>query len=135
LNGETTMKKEFPSKKDSIYFQYNVKDIDRAKKFYTDIFGFEITWDGGTEVGWCELALPVKGVKLGLNLKREGEITPGSGVLTFDVTDLDAAKSYLEDKDVKTTDITDIPNMVSYFDMYDSEGNIIQIVAEPRVKS
>lgn len=129
------MTSKIPFKNDSIYFQYNVKDIDRAKKFYTGIFGFEITWDGGSEVGWCELALPVKGAKLGLNLKREGEITPGSGVLTFDVNDLDVAKSYLEDKDVKTTDIIDIPDMVSYFDMHDSEGNIIQIVAEPRVKS
>ncbi|UCG03807.1 MAG: VOC family protein [Candidatus Heimdallarchaeota archaeon] len=126
---------KFPFKKDSIYFQYNVKDIDRAKKFYSEIFGFEITWDGGSEVGWCELALPVHGVKLGLNLKREGEITPGSGTLTFDVTDLDAAKSYLEEQDVKTADITDIPDMVSYFDIFDSEGNRIQIVAEPRVKS
>ncbi|MFX0124266.1 MAG: VOC family protein [Candidatus Hodarchaeota archaeon] len=126
---------EFPSKKDSIYFQYNVKDINRAKTFYSSIFGFKITWDGGPEIGWCELALPVKGVKLGLNLKREGEITPGSGTLTFDVTDLDAAKSYLENQAVKTTDIVDIPDMVSYFDMYDSEGNIIQIVADPRVKT
>ncbi|MFX1286339.1 MAG: VOC family protein [Promethearchaeota archaeon] len=128
------MNKEFPFKKNSIYFQYNVKDIDRAKNFYADIFGFKVTWDGGSEVGWCELALPIKGVKLGLSLKLEGEITPGSGILTFDVTDLDAAKSYLEKNDIKTTDITDIPKLVSFFDMYDSEGNRIQIVAEPRAK-
>ncbi|MFX0012958.1 MAG: VOC family protein [Promethearchaeota archaeon] len=129
------MTEKFPVKTDSLYFQYSVKDINRAKQFYNDIFGFEITWDGGSEVGWCELALPVKGAKLGLSLKQEGEITPGSGVLTFDVTDLVAAKIYLENKEVKTTDITDIPDMVSFFDMYDSEGNRIQIVAEPRVKS
>ncbi|UCE13849.1 MAG: VOC family protein [Candidatus Heimdallarchaeota archaeon] len=122
-------------KKDSIYFQYDVSDIERAKKFYNETFGFEIAWEGGTEVGWCELALPVNGAKLGLNLKREGDITPGSGTLTFDVTNLDATKSYLESKDVKTTEITDIPEMVSYFDCYDSEGNRIQIVSEPRVKS
>ncbi|MHA2247788.1 MAG: VOC family protein [Candidatus Hodarchaeales archaeon] len=128
------MTKKIPFKNDSIYFQYNVKDFDRAKKFYTEILGFEIIYDGGSEVGWCELALPVKGAKLGLNLKREGEITLGSGTLTFDVTDLDATKSYLESNNVKTTDITDMPDMVSYFDINDSEGNRIQIVAEPRVK-
>lgn len=126
---------KIPFTKDSIYFQYEVADIERAKRFYKEIFGFEITWDGGTEVGWCELALPVKGAKLGLSLKIEGEITPGSGILTFDVTDLDATKSYLESKKIKTTDIIDIPAMVSYFDCYDSEGNRIQIVSEPRVKS
>lgn len=129
------MTSKIPFKTDSIYFQYNVKDFDRAKKFYTEIFGFEITFDGGSEVGWCELDLPVKGAKLGLNLKLEGDITPGSGTLTFDVTDLDATKSYLESNNIKTTNITDLPDMVSYFDMYDSEGNRIQIVAEPRVKS
>lgn len=129
------MTSKIPFKTDSIYFQYNVKDFDRAKKFYTEIFGFEITFDGGSEVGWCELDLPVKGAKLGLNLKLEGDITPGSGTLTFDVTDLDATKSYLESNNIKTTNITDLPDMVSYFDMYDSEGNRIQIVAELRVKS
>ncbi len=128
------MTRKISFKEDSIYFQYNVIDFDRAKKFYTKIFGFEITFDGGSEVGWCELALPVKGAKLGLSLKREGEITPGSGTLTFDVADLDTTKSYLESNNIKTTDITDIPDMVSYFNMYDSEGNMIQIVAEPRVK-
>ncbi|MFW9905547.1 MAG: VOC family protein [Candidatus Thorarchaeota archaeon] len=129
------MTNEIPFKKDSIYFQYNVKDMDRAKEFYTEIMGFKITWDGGSEVGWCELDLPVEGVKLGLNLKLEGEIINGSGILTIDVADLDITKSYLKNKDVKTTDITDIPDMVSFFDIYDSEGNKIQIVSEPRVKS
>jgi predicted enzyme related to lactoylglutathione lyase len=129
------MSEKIPFRKDSIYFQYSVSDFDRAKEFYTDVFGFEKTWDGGLEAGWCEFALPVKGVKLGLNLKKEGEITPGSGILTFDVTDLDETKKYLESKQVKTTNIIDIPNMVSYFDMFDSEGNRIQIVSEPRVKT
>ncbi len=41
---------------------------------------------------------------------------------------------YLQNKNVKITEITDIPDLVSYFDMYDSEGNRIQIVAEPGTK-
>jgi predicted enzyme related to lactoylglutathione lyase len=124
-----------PYKKGSVYFQYQVKDFDRAKKFYSDVMGFEITWDGGTEVGWAEFALPAEGARLGINLIREGELRQGSGTLTMDVEDLDACKKYLGSKSVDTTDITDIPDMVSYFNMKDPEGNLIQVVAEPRVKS
>ncbi len=124
-----------PYKKGSVYFQYQVKDFDRAKKFYSDVMGFEITWDGGAEVGWAEFALPAEGARLGINLIREGELRQGSGTLTMDVEDLDACKIYLERNGIETSDIEDIPDMVSYFNMKDPEGNSIQVVAEPRLKS
>ncbi|MGY5872405.1 MAG: VOC family protein [Candidatus Thorarchaeota archaeon] len=124
-----------PYKKGSVYFQYQVKDFDRAKKFYSEIMGFDITWDGGAEVGWAEFALPAEGARLGINLIRDGEHRQGSGTLTMDVEDLDACKTYLHGKDIETSEITDIPNMVSYFNLKDPEGNPIQVVAEPRVKT
>jgi len=124
-----------PYKEGSVYFQYQVKDFDRAKKFYSEIMGFDITWDGGAEVGWAEFALPARGAKLGINLIRDGEHRQGSGTLTLDVDDLDACKTYLESKGLDTSDIMDIPDMVSYFNLKDPEGNPIQVVAEPRVKS
>ncbi|MHA2407880.1 MAG: VOC family protein [Candidatus Ranarchaeia archaeon] len=124
-----------PYKENSIYFSYLIKDYDRAVKFYQDVFGFEKLWDQGEEVGWCEFALPVEGAKLGLNLLTKGDIKKGSGTLVFDVSDLIVTKKFLESKGVKTTDIVDIQDMVSYFHMYDSEGNPIQFVADPRVKS
>ncbi|MFX0090936.1 MAG: VOC family protein [Candidatus Hodarchaeota archaeon] len=120
---------------ETVYFSIEVTNMERAKKFYQDVFKFEVTFDGGEEVGWTELDLPVAGAKLGLNLKTEGEIRPGLGKLVLVATDLDAIKAYLEKKSIKTTDITDIPDMVSYFDIYDSEGNMVQIVSDPRVKS
>jgi predicted enzyme related to lactoylglutathione lyase len=124
-----------PYKKGSVYFQYQVKDFDRAKKFYSEVMGFEITWDGGTEVGWAEFALPAEGARLGINLIRDGEHRQGSGTLTMDVEDLEVCKSYLQDKGIETTEITDVPDMVSYFNMKDPEGNPIQVVADPRVKT
>lgn len=124
-----------PYKKGSVYFQYQVKDFDRAKKFYSEIMGFEITWDGGAEVGWAQFELPAKGAQLGINLLREGELRQGSGTLTMDVEDLDVCKSYFESKGIEASDIEDIPDMVSYFNIKDPEGNPIQVVAEPRVKS
>jgi len=124
-----------PYKKGSVYFQYDVKDFDRAKKFYSEIMGFEITWDGGKEVGWAQFELPAKGAQLGINLLREGELRQGSGTLTMDVVDIAESKKYFESKGIETTDITDIPDMVSYFNLKDSEGNPIQVVADPRVTS
>jgi predicted enzyme related to lactoylglutathione lyase len=124
-----------PYKSGSVYFQYDVKDFDRAKKFYSEIMGFEITWDGGTEAGWASFELPAKGAQLGINLIREGEIRQGSGTLTMDVEDLVECKSYFESKGIEASEITDIPDMVSYFNLKDPEGNAIQVVADPRVKS
>lgn len=112
-----------------------MKDFDRAKKFYSEVMGFDITWDGGAEVGWAEFALPAEGARLGINLIRDGEHRQGSGTLTMDVEDLDACQTYFKEKRIETTEITDIPNMVSYFNLKDPEGNPIQVVAEPRVKT
>ena len=124
-----------PYKKGSVYFQYQVKDFDRAKKFYSEVMGFDITWDGGAEIGWAEFALPAEGARLGINLIRDGEHRQGSGTLTMDVEDLAACQTYLGEKGIETTEIIDIPNMVSYFNLKDPEGNPIQVVADPRVKT
>lgn len=105
------------------------------KKFYTEVLGLEVLWDGGVEVGWVEFGLPVPGARLGLNILREGEVKAGSGTLVPVVHDLEITKKFLESKDVETEDIVDIPDMVSWFNAKDPEGNIIQFVADPRVKS
>ena len=94
-----------------------------------------MAWDGGKDVGWCELDLPVKGTRLGLNLLPEGsKLISGSGVLSFEVTDLEEARAILEEKKVSSDEITDLPGLVSYFNSFDSEGSKIQFVAEPRIK-
>jgi len=130
-----TDKYPIPYSKESVYFQYDVKDFNRAKKFYGQILGLEKTWDGGEETGWVEFALPITGARLGLNYKREGDIKRGSGTLTLVVDDLVVTKEYLRSKDIDSDDIVDIPDMVSYFNFEDSESNPIQVVSDPRVKS
>ena len=42
---------EFSKEDDIFYVSIDVSDFDRAKKFYQDIFNFEITFDAGNEVG------------------------------------------------------------------------------------
>ena len=119
----------------SIYFQLRAKDLERAKKFYEDVFNLEVTWYMSPEAGWCELRLPGTGSKIGLNTLGEGEVAdPNWGKLTLEVAALEKAKTYLMSKGVETTEIMDVPGMVSYFGMEDSEGNNLQIVSDPRVE-
>ncbi|MHA1585546.1 MAG: VOC family protein [Promethearchaeota archaeon] len=35
----------------SVYIALEVSDIDRAKKFYSDIFGFTVSFDTGDDIG------------------------------------------------------------------------------------
>ena len=132
------MTKTYPfefSKEDKFYISLDVADLDRAKRFYQDIFNFEITFDAGKEVGWCELELPVKGLKLGLSYNENKEVKLGSTTMAICVEDIEATKKYLNSKSVYTTEIRDIPDMVSIFDMKDSEGNLIQFIGKPRITS
>ena len=127
--------REYPLKFRSIYFQLRAKDLDRAKKFYEDVFNLEVTWYMSPEAGWCELRLPGTGSRIGLNALGEGEVAdPNWGKLTMEVEDLEGAKAYLAGKGVETTEIVDVPGMVSYFGLADSEGNQLQIVSDPRVE-
>jgi len=127
--------REYPIPFRTMYFQLPVKDLERAKRFYENVFNLEVTFYVSPEAGWCELQLPGGAPRLGLNAVREGEeIRPDSGTLTIEVEDLEATKEYLEGKGIETTEIEDVPGMVSYFNMKDTEGNRLQIVSEPRVK-
>lgn len=121
--------KEYPISYKTVYFQLKVDDLERAKNFYEEVFGLDVTFYMSPEVGWCELQLPGGSPRLGLNSGGSG------GTLTFDVEDLEVTKGYLEGKGLETTEVTDVPDMVSYFNVKDTEGNLIQIVSDPRVTS
>jgi predicted enzyme related to lactoylglutathione lyase len=124
-----------PIQFERMYFQLKVNDLERAKKFYEEIFGFEVSWYISPDVGWCELDLPGGTSRLGLNTTEDGEdILPDSGTFTIEVKNLEESKTYLEKKGVETSEITDIPGMVSYFNITDSEGNRVQVVSSPRIE-
>ena len=120
--------KKYPILYRTVYFQLKVNDLDRAKHFYEEIFGLDVTWYLSPEVGWSELQLPGGAPRLGLNSGSDS-----GGVLTFEVEDLEGSKRYFESKNVETTDIVDVPDMVSYFNLSDTEGNRLQVVSDPRV--
>jgi len=127
-------KKKNPIIFDRMLFQIKVKDLDRAKKFYEDLFGFTNIWYVSSEVGWTEFELPGESPHLGLNTIEEGEkLEEDSGTFTIQVKNLEETKNYLEEQGVDTTEITDIPGLVSYFNIMDPEGNRVQIVSDPRI--
>jgi len=117
------------------YFNMYVTNLTQAKKFYSEIFGFKLGFDGGEDVGWAEMVLPIKGVKIGLNLNPDAKINPKNNSIVMGVLDLDKTKQYIESKKVKNDEIQDIPNMISFFNCWDPFGNKIQFVGTPRIKS
>lgn len=123
------------AKENIIYIEHPVTNFERAKDFYINILKFELKWDGGEEVGWCEFELPAPSTKLGLNLQRDPSQIRPQASLNFNITDLEATKSYLESKGVKTEDIVDLPDMISHFKMFDPDGNMITFISTPRVKT
>ena len=127
------MSGNYPFKVGTVYLKINVEDMERAKRFYSDVFNLEIVFAPPPEVGWCELQLPGGALRLGLNYLVEG-FRPDAGVLMLEVEDIEGIKAYLEGKGVETSDYTDLPGIVTYFYMKDSEGNTIQIVSKPRIK-
>jgi len=123
-------------KEDTVIFvSYGAIDFKRAKAFYKDLFGWEITWDGPEEVGWCEFQLPAPRTRFGIDLIRNPKDFTPSFSLNINVTDLEATENYIKKKGVKTDPIIDIPNMISMFTMFDPEGNKVTFLSEARVKT
>ena len=125
--------RNYPIGVGTVYFKINVEDMERAKRFYNDVFNLEIVFAPPPEVGWCELQLPGGAPKLSLNHLEEG-FKPDAGMLMLEVEDIEGTKAYLDGKGVETSEYTDLSGIVTYFYIKDSEGNSIQIVSEPRVK-
>ena len=108
--------------------QFNVTNWDQAKAFYAEKIGLPVSFDMGTEVGWCEFGQQGQ-TTLAINLWRDGEKPAGGGGATpvFDVDDCVAAVAELRSRGVKCDDAVAIPGMVTYANVYDPEGNRFQI--------
>ena len=73
---------------------------------------------------------------MGLNASgKDKEFGDNNGVLSLEVENLEETKEYLDSKGIETSEIFDNPNYVSFFNLKDSEGNRIQIVAEPLTRN
>lgn len=109
-----------------------VSDIQKAKKFFTEVVGLEVRADT-PEFGWIELSAKDGGAALGIgqfNPECGTEVKPGdNAIVTFTVTDIVAVKKEFEKKGVKIIgDIVEVPGHVKMLFFTDLDGNKFQVV-------
>lgn len=112
---------------------YNVSDWQRSKKFYGETIGLPVAAFMGDEVGWMEFG-EKEAVHLAIALwQGPGPLPRGDGgaIAVFEVEDAYQAVAELRQKGVKCEDVIAIPQMVTYANFYDPDGNRLQVAGPP----
>ena len=108
-----------------------VSDINKAKKFFTEVVGLELRTDT-PEYGWIELVAKDGGSALGIGQcnPQYSEVQPGhNAIVTFTVDDIEKAKVEFAQKGVTLIgDIVEVPGHVKMLFFADFDGNKFQIV-------
>ena len=111
---------------------YPVMNWQQAKKFYGETLGLPVAAFMGDEVGWMEFG-EKDGTHLAISLWRDP--TPpkreGGATVVFSVDDAYKAVEELRRRGVKCEDVQAIPNMVTYANFFDPEGNRLQLAGPP----
>ena len=102
-----------------------VTDIERSKKWYTDILGFGITWDEPK----MKLVVLNTSSNVSLTLWQTDEtISINKNTASYPIfrtPDASALRINLEEKGVSTESIV-TDDYVTYFFFYDPDGNILE---------
>ncbi len=104
-------------------------DIKKAKAFFTDKLGLQVTTDSA-EYGWLELEGKDGGMTLGVGASTpENPVKAGhNAVVTFTVDDIVATKKDMESKGVAFMGgIEEIPGHVKLATFADEDGNVFQL--------
>jgi catechol 2,3-dioxygenase-like lactoylglutathione lyase family enzyme len=105
---------------------YRVRDLNSGRAFYTGKLGFTETYvdeDGRwarLERGGMEIAL------------AEGEPGEESGVAAIDVDDAKAEAERLRSQDVEVGTVFELHDEVRLLDVFDPDGNRVQLVEQLR---
>jgi len=103
-----------------------VTDLDRALKWYGDVFGFKTLYKVD-HIAWAEMATHIPGVNIGLG-QVEKITGRGNCKLTFGVKDADKTRKMLEAKGVKFDGETVVmPGMVKLATFFDPDQNIVMV--------
>jgi len=106
---------------------YRVKDLDAARDFYTRTFGFEPVYVD-EEDRWARLVR--NGVEIAL---AEGEFAGGDEggeddvIATLEVSDLKSEADRLREAGVNVGVVLEIPGAIRLLDVFDPDGNRIQL--------
>jgi catechol 2,3-dioxygenase-like lactoylglutathione lyase family enzyme len=104
---------------------YRVRDLAAARDFYTGKLGFTETYLDG-EGRWAKLERG--GMQIAL---AEGE-PEDAGVATIDVDDAKAEAERLRSEDVDVGTVLELHNEVRLLDVFDPDGNRVQLVQQLR---
>src|SRR5512140_770685 len=112
-----------------------ISDWQRSKKFYGETIGLPVAAFMGDEVGWMEFG-EKDGVHFAIEQWRGPGAFPGPAgehgtTAIFEVDDAYQAAAELRAKGVKCDDVVAIPQMVTYANFYDPDGNRLQIAGPP----
>ena len=99
-----------------------VRDMTASIGWYERVMQCQLLYRAD-EIGWCEMATPMKGVNIGLS-EVESVVQGGGATNVFEVADIDAAKAHLDVEGVRQDgDIQHIPGLVKLLTFYDPDGN------------
>lgn len=112
-----------------------VNDMPKAKEFYEDTLGLEVTQDyrQDDKNWWVSLVFPEGGVTITLSTAHE-HMTPGSATLYVATTDITAVHKALVDKGITVSDVqNDLygpGSGVKFATLADADGNKLLLVQE-----
>jgi catechol 2,3-dioxygenase-like lactoylglutathione lyase family enzyme len=103
---------------------YHVRNLDAGRRFYQDVLGFEelaVDFDAR----WSELRRGE--MEIGL---AEGEPGENGGVAHVDVADLKEEADRLREAGVEVGIVLELTGEMRLLDVYDPDGNRIQLAQE-----
>jgi catechol 2,3-dioxygenase-like lactoylglutathione lyase family enzyme len=104
---------------------YQVRDLDAARAFYTDKLGFNETY--ADEDGWAKLERGEMLIAL-----AEGEPQEEGPVASVDVEDVKAEAERLREEQVNIGTVLELHDEVRVVDVFDPDGNRLQLVQQLR---
>jgi catechol 2,3-dioxygenase-like lactoylglutathione lyase family enzyme len=102
---------------------YGVRDLERARDFYTGKLGFRELYRDA-DGGWMRLARD--GAELALAESPEAT----GAVLAVDVADVKAEAESLRSAGVEVGVVVEIPGTIRLLDVYDPDGNRLQLTQD-----
>jgi catechol 2,3-dioxygenase-like lactoylglutathione lyase family enzyme len=103
---------------------YHVRNLDEGRRFYRELLGFEES-ALDVEARWAELRRGA--MEIGL---AEGEPGDDAGVAHVEVTDLKAEADRLREAGVEVGIVLELTGEMRLLDVYDPDGNRIQLAQE-----
>ena len=106
-----------------------VSDYDASLAWYRDVLGWEVVFELA-EWKWAQLQSPVQGLLVGIG--QSEQVKEGGGAtLTFTVSDIEAARGYLEAQGVRFDGNThQVEDMVKLATFYDPDGNALMLAQQ-----